>query len=163
MKKLYLIDDESRFYPRIDFVCPSDVDLLDFTGTGMLEEFQDELDQIKQGATDCFFLIDLLMPIPSYLQRSCFWSEQAKDYEGIKRNEVCGLALVHYLIEEKKLYGENDWIEHIRLVTSYSSHMVEHLNKFKLYHKEIPKKLLIHKDDAKLEDKLVEFVNFCAS
>ncbi|OQX06135.1 MAG: hypothetical protein BWK73_31675 [Thiothrix lacustris] len=161
MKKLYLIDDETRFYPRVDRHVPDGVDLLDFTGAGMLEEFQNELNNIKRDATNCFFLIDVLMPVPHYLQTSEFWIEQGRSYVGVQRKEVCGVALAHFLIE-KEIYKDN-WIKHIRLVTSYPSHMVDNLKNFTLHTQRLSndnvlETLLIHKDDVNMAKKLDNFI-----
>lgn len=121
---LYWVDDDSTFYNAMSMLCPPEVELISYFGGGSLKDFFDELPTVRQNylnaAQPVYFLLDIQMPVPSKLVAAHVWGNHA-----IHRDQVCGIALAHYLHLQMGLKAE-----HICLLSSIADFSANELPTF---------------------------------
>ncbi len=121
---LYWVDDDSTFYNAMTMACPPEVKFDPYFGGGSLKDFLDALPDIRKNYQNpdqaVYFLLDIQMPVPSKLVSARVWGNHA-----IHREQVCGIALAHYLHLEIGLKAE-----HICLLSSTANFSANELPTF---------------------------------
>lgn len=154
-KKLYWIDDETRFYPIISMLCPSELELVPYAGLDRTADFIEDLSKIiadnHSGQEISYFLIDILMPVPPNLRASTIWQKNLRAYNTPHQQEsICGLALAYLIDSHIKSASEIKSKERIRLLTSYSHHMLSNIGSLKINNTAV-KELIISKAELSTE------------